>query len=64
MDSEASFKAIAPPVFDGTNYQVWAARMEAFLDANNLQEATEYEYEVPPLLNNPTLAQIKNHKER
>ena len=64
MNSETSFTAIAPPVFDGTNYQMWAVRMEAYLDANDLWEAVEQEYEVPLLPDNPTLAQIKNQKER
>ena len=64
MNSEVSFTAIAPPVFDGTNYQVWAVRMEAYLDANDLWEAVEQVYEVPPLPDNPTVAQIKNQKER
>lgn len=64
MDSEASFNPIAPPVFDGTNYQMWAIRMEAYLDGNDLWEAVKDDYEVPPLPNNPTVAQIKNHKER
>ena len=64
MNSEVSFTAIAPPVFDGTNYQVWAIRMEAYLDANDLWEAVEQVYEIPPLPHNPSLAQIKNQKER
>ncbi|KAJ8629085.1 hypothetical protein MRB53_022408 [Persea americana] len=63
MSSEASSNAIAPPVFDGTNYQVWAVRMEAYLDANDQWEAVENAYEVPPLPDNPTMAQMKNHKE-
>ena len=50
-------------MFDGTNYQAWAVRMEAYLDANDLWEAIEQIYEVPPLLDNPTLAQIRNKKE-
>lgn len=54
---------MAPPVFDGTNYQVWAVRMEAFLDANDQWEAVENTYEVPLLLDNPTIAQMKNYKE-
>lgn len=41
MNSEASFTAIAPPVFDEINYQVWAVRMEAYLDTNDLWEAVE-----------------------
>ncbi|KAF2316786.1 hypothetical protein GH714_042127 [Hevea brasiliensis] len=32
MDGETSFSAIAPSVFDGENYQVWAVMMEAYMD--------------------------------
>ena len=63
MNSEAPGNLMAPPVFDGTNYQVWAVRMEAFLDANDQWEAVENTYEVSLLLDNPTIAQMKNHKE-
>ena len=38
--------------------------MEAYLDAHDLWEAVEDDYKVEPLPNNPTLAQIRNHKER
>jgi predicted aspartyl protease len=64
MDSETSYKALPLPVFDGENYHIWAARMEAYLEANDLWEAVEEDYEVLPLSDNPTMAQIKNHKER
>ncbi|KAA8550126.1 hypothetical protein F0562_001810 [Nyssa sinensis] len=66
MDAEASFSfsSIAPPVFDGENYQIWAVRMETYLDAMDLWEAVEEDYEVLPLPDNPTMAQIKNHKDR
>ncbi|KAL9437168.1 hypothetical protein AB3S75_023084 [Citrus x aurantiifolia] len=63
MNLESPFTAIAPPVFDGTNYQAWAIRMEAYLDANDMGEVVEQIYEVPPLPDNPTLAQIRNQKE-
>jgi hypothetical protein len=63
MNPEMSFTAVAPPIFEGINYQVWAIRMEAYLDANDLWEAVEV-YEVPILSDNPTVAQIKNHKEK
>lgn len=59
-----SFTAVSPPVFEGINYQVGAVRMEAYLDANDLQEAVEQVYEVPILSDNPTVAQIKNHKKK
>ena len=38
--------------------------METYLEALDLWEAMEEDYEVHPLPNNPTMAQIKNHKER
>ena len=51
------------PVFQllhhGDNYQMWAVRMETYLEALNLWEIIEEDYEVPPFLVNPTVAQIK-----
>ena len=38
--------------------------MGAHLQANDLWEAVEEDYEVPPLPENPSMAQIKNHKEK
>nr|GLL41469.1 Retrovirus-related Pol polyprotein from transposon TNT 1-94 [Ipomoea trifida] len=64
MDSETPFTALAPPVFKGENYQIWAARMEAYLEANDLWDAVKEDYEVPPLTDNPTMAQLKSHNFR
>ena len=64
MNSEMPFTVVVPPVFDGINYQVWAVRMEAYLDANDLWEAVEQVYEVPILSDNPIVTQIKNHREK
>lgn len=64
MEAEASFSSIAPPVFNGENYQIWAVRMESYLDALDLWEAVEEDYEVPALPDNPNMAQIKTHKEK
>ncbi|KAK9107043.1 hypothetical protein Syun_023054 [Stephania yunnanensis] len=64
MDPAVFSTQLAPPIFDGTSYQVWAVKMEAYLDGNDLREAVEDEYEVSPLPNNPTVAQMKLHKER
>nr|GMD66941.1 Retrovirus-related Pol polyprotein from transposon TNT 1-94 [Ipomoea batatas] len=64
MDSETPFIALAPPVFKGENYQIWAARMEAYLEANDLWDAVKEDYEVPPLTDNPTMAQLKSHNFR
>ncbi|XP_022727941.1 uncharacterized protein LOC111283641 [Durio zibethinus] len=64
MEAEASFSAIAPAMFDGDNYQIWAVRMETYLKALDLWEAVEEDYEIPALPNNPTMAQIKAQKEK
>nr|XP_033510494.1 uncharacterized protein LOC117275310 [Nicotiana tomentosiformis] len=60
METETSFSKLAPPIFDGENYQLWAVRMKAL----DIWEAVEEDYDVLPLPNNPTLAQIKSHKEK
>ena len=64
METETQLSQGAPPIFDGDNYQVWAVRMKAHLDAMDVWEAVEEDYEVPPLPTNPTMAQMKMHKER
>ncbi|CAI8619402.1 unnamed protein product [Vicia faba] len=64
MEGEESFSQIAPPTFDGDNYDLWAVKMESYLEALDLWEAVEEDYEIPPLPNNPTMAQIKFHKEK
>ncbi|XP_016507659.2 uncharacterized protein LOC107825324 [Nicotiana tabacum] len=64
METETSFFQIAPPVFDGENYQLWAVRMETYLEALDLWEVVEEDYEIPPLPNNTTMAQIKSHREK
>nr|CAN76244.1 hypothetical protein VITISV_023380 [Vitis vinifera] len=51
---EESSLTVAPSVLDGDNYETWAVRMTA----------VEENYEVPPLGANPTVAQMKLHKER
>ncbi|KAH9679706.1 hypothetical protein KPL71_026241 [Citrus sinensis] len=38
--------------------------METYLEALDLWEAVEEDYEIPTLPNNPTMAQIKAHKEK
>ena len=64
MEVEASFSSIALPVFNGDNYQIWAVRMETYLEALDLWEAVKEDYDIPALPNNPTMAQIKAHKEK
>ena len=55
---------IPPPVFDGEEYDLWAARMTTHPEALDLWEPIEEDYAVWPLPENPTVAQLKNHKER
>ncbi|CAL5381550.1 unnamed protein product [Camellia sinensis] len=59
-----AFSPIIPPVFTGENYQTWAVRMTAYLQAVDLWEAVEADYEIIPLPDNPTIQEIKIHKER
>ncbi|PHT67897.1 hypothetical protein T459_27384 [Capsicum annuum] len=61
---QTPFTAVAPPVFKGEGYHVWDERMEAHIEANDPWEALEEDYEVPPLPINPTMAQMKNQKEK
>ncbi|KAF3664873.1 putative protein ASPARTIC PROTEASE IN GUARD CELL 2-like [Capsicum annuum] len=46
------------------NYQAWAIRMTVHLEALDLWEAVEEDYEVTPLGDNPTVNQMRHHKER
>ncbi|XP_010532447.1 PREDICTED: uncharacterized protein LOC104808467 [Tarenaya hassleriana] len=55
---------MSPPMFDGENYQVWSVKMKVFLKGSDLWEAVEEDYEIPPLTGNPTLNQIRSHKEK
>jgi hypothetical protein len=64
MEAEAGFSSIATPVFVGDNYQIWVVRMETYFDALDLWEVVEEDHEIPALPNNPTMAQIKVHKEK
>ena len=52
-----------PPIFSGENYHIWAAKMKTYLRAQCLWELVESGSNPPPLPNNPTVAQIRNHNE-
>lgn len=56
METENSFSSIASPVFDGETYQVWAVKMQSYMEACDLWEVVEEDYEIPPLAANPTMA--------
>nr|KYP65753.1 Retrovirus-related Pol polyprotein from transposon TNT 1-94 [Cajanus cajan] len=64
MKAETNFSQIFPPIFDGESYDLWAVRMEAYLEGLDLWEAVEEDYDVSALPENPTVAQMKIHKER
>ncbi|XP_027937573.1 uncharacterized protein LOC114192150 [Vigna unguiculata] len=64
MDVESNFSQVAPPVFDGENYDAWAIKMGAYLEALDLWEAIEEDYEILPLPENPTMTQMKSYKEK
>ncbi|BAT97299.1 hypothetical protein VIGAN_09069700, partial [Vigna angularis var. angularis] len=64
MNVKTSFSQVAPPIFDGDNYDLWAIKMQNFLEALDLWEAVEEDYDIAPLLDNPTVAQMKTYKEK
>jgi hypothetical protein len=64
MDSETIISHGSPPIFNGENYETWAIRMTVHLEALDLWEAVEENYVVPDLSANPTIAQLKIHKEK
>ncbi|XP_016716634.1 uncharacterized protein [Gossypium hirsutum] len=65
MESRPSnLSILAPPVFDGENYQAWVVKMQAYIEGCDYWEVVEEDYDVTPLPNNPTMNQIKMHNER
>ena len=61
---EESSVTAAPSIIDGDNYETWVVRMTIHLQALDVWEVVEENYEVLPLWANPTVAQMKLHKER
>ena len=64
MEGETSYTAGPPPIFYGEEYELWAARMTTHLEALDLWEAVEENYDVLELPLNPMVAHMKNHRER
>ena len=64
MDAKSIFSTITPPVFDGDNHKIWVVRMETYLEALDLWEDMEEDYEITPLPVNLTMNQIKHHNEK
>ncbi|KAF3644026.1 hypothetical protein FXO38_19902 [Capsicum annuum] len=63
MNSENNFSQTAPSVFDGENYHLWDVRMETYLEALDLWEAMEEDYDAVPLPDNPTMKESETVKE-
>ena len=61
---EESSLTVAPSILNGDNYETWVVRMIVHLQALDVWEAVEENYEVPLLGAIPTVAQMKLHKER
>ena len=64
MEGKTSYIAGPPQIFGGEEYKLWAARMTTHLKVFDLWEAVEENYDVQELPLNPTVAQMKNHRER
>ncbi|XP_016733033.1 uncharacterized protein [Gossypium hirsutum] len=56
-----SFAPPLPPIFAGDNYHIWVVKMKTYLQAIDLWSAVESDVEPPPLRENPTIAQIRQH---
>ena len=54
-----NFSSLAPPIFTGMNYPIWAVKMKAYLRAFDLWDVVETGREPPPLGTNLTIAQIR-----
>ena len=53
----------AVPQFSGENYQIWVVKMKSYLKSMGLWEIVDEDRQVPPLIANPTIAQMKQHQE-
>ncbi|WRX25988.1 protein of unknown function DUF4219 - like 8 [Theobroma cacao] len=52
-----------PPVFDGSNYGVWAVKMKTYLKGYNLWNAVEQDAEPQAPRENAHAAQVKQYEE-
>jgi len=64
MDSEIIFSQPILPVFTGESYDLWEVRMKTYLEALDLWEAVEEDYDILLLSDDPTMNQIRIHKEK
>ncbi|TYK29919.1 Retrovirus-related Pol polyprotein from transposon TNT 1-94 [Cucumis melo var. makuwa] len=54
----------SPLIFDENNYQVWVVRMEAYMEALDIWEAVQEDYEIPTLPDNPPWHKSKRKRRR
>ncbi|XP_027926089.1 uncharacterized protein LOC114183315 [Vigna unguiculata] len=59
---EGNMSDVVIPLFDGESYDLWAVRMQTYLEGLDLWEVGE-EDDVP-LFENPTVAQMQAHKDK
>ena len=59
---EGNMSDVVIPLFDGESYDLWAVRMQTYLEELDLWEVGE-EDDVP-LFENPTVAQMQAHKDK
>ncbi|XP_047260813.1 uncharacterized protein LOC124894103 [Capsicum annuum] len=57
-----NFPIPSPPILSGENDPIWAVKMRTYLRAYDLWEVVEVGGEENHFPNNPTMAQIKNHR--
>ncbi|KAF7814525.1 Retrovirus-related Pol polyprotein from transposon TNT 1-94 [Senna tora] len=58
------YSPVPPPVFNGENYQMWAVKMTAYLQAMDLWKMVAENVVIEPLPENPTMQQLKIHKKK
>ncbi|KAF2320245.1 hypothetical protein GH714_026361 [Hevea brasiliensis] len=59
----SSSNPLSPPHFNGENYHVWAVKMRAYLRGLGVWQYVEENRVPPPLRQNPTLNQIRQHED-
>ncbi|KAF2319796.1 hypothetical protein GH714_019012 [Hevea brasiliensis] len=58
-----SSTTLSPPHFNGENYHVWAVKMQDYLKGLGLWQCVKENRTTPPLRQNPTLNQIRQHED-
>ena len=60
----SSNQTLNPPItLTGQNYHIWSVKMQSFLEVYELWDIVTQDIPIPPLRENPTLAQIKSYNE-